>query len=57
MDAKQPNQQETPAPPVPIELTPEQVRQVAQRVYAMLRRDLQIERERRPQLEQRDSHG
>lgn len=28
-------------------LSPELVRQVADRVYAMLRRDLQIERERR----------
>ncbi len=45
------------APGATVELTPELVRQVARRVYAMLRRDIQIEYERRQRLGQRDDHG
>lgn len=49
-------QQELLAPVAPVEVTPELVRQVAQRVYAMLRREMRIEHERRLRPEPRGSH-
>lgn len=42
--------------PPPGDLSPELVRQVADRVWAMLRSDLQLEQERRP-MTQGESYG
>lgn len=43
--------------PPPGDLGPELVRQVADRVWAMLQRDLQLDRERQRLLTQGESYG
>lgn len=57
MDTKPQTGQGHATPAATIEVTPELVRQVARRVYAMLRRDMQLERERRLRPEPRNRHG